>query len=183
MPTVVCQRQDRHSSVLLHPSPIVFGECGDRLTPKAETDARVPTCLYRDASSSNRRSSGELPPAKPSLCSTRQFPSARTLALERRQFFAQYHPINVAFKVVGAGSVCLRDYYVSMESNIAVAPPSPEVSREQGKRQSPAKPAPTHFFFRSRRNRLRLIPPFYRKLYPLEHATAVRSPMDNALCS
>jgi len=157
MPTEVCQRQDRHGSVLLHPSPIAFGKCGDRLMPKAETNARMATCLYRDASSSNRRSSGELPPAKPSSCSTRQFPYARTLALERRQFFALYHPINVSFKVVGAGSVGLRDYYVSMESNIAVAPPSPEVSRKHGKRQSPAKPAPTHFFFRSRRNRPRLI--------------------------
>lgn len=150
MPTVVCQRQDRYGSALLRASPIAFGGCGDRPTPKAETNARMATCLYQDASSSNRRSSGELPPAKPSSCSTRQFPSARTLALERRPFFAQYHPIHVSLKVkvkvVGAGPVGLRDNDVSMENNIAVAAPSPEVSREHGKRQSPAKPAPTHVF-------------------------------------
>ena len=41
--------------------------------------------------------------------------------LERRHFLAQYHPIDVAFKVVGTGSVGLRDYCIYLESNIAVA--------------------------------------------------------------
>ena len=36
---------------------------------------------------------------------------------ERRHFFAQYKPIDVGFKVVGTGSVGLRDYLVYLEGN------------------------------------------------------------------
>jgi uncharacterized protein (DUF2252 family) len=36
---------------------------------------------------------------------------------ERRHFFSQYRPIDVSFKVVGTGSVGLRDYCVYMEGN------------------------------------------------------------------
>jgi uncharacterized protein (DUF2252 family) len=48
-------------------------------------------------------------------------PYARTLAPERRHFLAQYHPIDVAFKVVGTGSVGLRDYCIYFEGNAASA--------------------------------------------------------------
>jgi uncharacterized protein (DUF2252 family) len=48
-------------------------------------------------------------------------PYARTLAPERRHFLAQYHPIDVAFKVVGTGSVGLRDYCIYLEGNAASA--------------------------------------------------------------
>ncbi|MFT4114473.1 DUF2252 domain-containing protein [Silvibacterium sp.] len=40
-----------------------------------------------------------------------------TLQPERRHFLAQYHAIDVAFKVVGTGSVGLRDYVIYMEGN------------------------------------------------------------------
>jgi uncharacterized protein (DUF2252 family) len=40
-----------------------------------------------------------------------------TLLRERRHFLAQYRPVDVAFKVVGTGSVGLRDYCVYMEGN------------------------------------------------------------------
>jgi uncharacterized protein (DUF2252 family) len=40
---------------------------------------------------------------------------ARTLQPERRHFFAQYRPVDVAFKVVGTGSIGLRDYCIYME--------------------------------------------------------------------
>ena len=42
---------------------------------------------------------------------------AETLQPERRHFLAQYHAIDVAFKVVGTGSVGLRDYVIYMEGN------------------------------------------------------------------
>jgi uncharacterized protein (DUF2252 family) len=42
---------------------------------------------------------------------------AGTLQPERRHFLAQYHPIDVAFKVVGTGSVGLRDYVIYLEGN------------------------------------------------------------------
>ena len=43
-------------------------------------------------------------------------PYARTLQPERRHFLAQYRPIAVAFKVVGTGSVGLRDYCIYFEA-------------------------------------------------------------------
>jgi uncharacterized protein (DUF2252 family) len=42
---------------------------------------------------------------------------AESLLPERRHFLAQYTPIDVAFKVVGTGSVGLRDYCVYMQGN------------------------------------------------------------------
>jgi uncharacterized protein (DUF2252 family) len=42
---------------------------------------------------------------------------AESLQRERRHFLAQYKPVDVAFKVVGTGSVGLRDYCVYMEGN------------------------------------------------------------------
>jgi uncharacterized protein (DUF2252 family) len=42
---------------------------------------------------------------------------AESLLPERRHFLAQYRPVDVAFKVVGTGSVGLRDYIVLMEGN------------------------------------------------------------------
>jgi uncharacterized protein (DUF2252 family) len=41
----------------------------------------------------------------------------QTLQSQRQVFLAQYRPIDVAFKVVGTGSVGLRDYCVYMEGN------------------------------------------------------------------
>jgi uncharacterized protein (DUF2252 family) len=41
----------------------------------------------------------------------------QTLQSQRQHFFAQYRPVDVAFKVVGTGSVGLRDYCVYMEGN------------------------------------------------------------------
>ena len=42
---------------------------------------------------------------------------AESLQPERRHFLTQYRPVDVAFKVVGTGSVGLRDYVVLMEGN------------------------------------------------------------------
>jgi uncharacterized protein (DUF2252 family) len=47
---------------------------------------------------------------------------AESLQPERRHFLAQYRPMDVAFKVVGTGSVGLRDYCVLMEGNGAKDP-------------------------------------------------------------
>jgi uncharacterized protein (DUF2252 family) len=49
-------------------------------------------------------------------------PYAESLLPERRHFLAQYRPIDVAFKVVGTGSVGLRDYCVLMDGNGAKDP-------------------------------------------------------------
>jgi len=74
-----------------------------------------------------------------------------TLQSQRKYFFSQYRPVDVAFKVVGTGSVGLRDYCVYMEGNgpgdpfflqikeeapSAYAPylQDPHVARHQGQR-------------------------------------------------
>ena len=44
-------------------------------------------------------------------------PYEESLLPERRRFLAQYRPLDVAFKVVGTGSVGLRDYCVYLEGN------------------------------------------------------------------
>ncbi len=74
-----------------------------------------------------------------------------TLQSQRQHFLAQYRPVDVAFKVVGTGSVGLRDYCVYLEGNgpedplflqikeeapSAYAPylQDPHVPRQQGQR-------------------------------------------------
>jgi len=49
-------------------------------------------------------------------------PYAETLQPERRHFLAQYTPLDVAFKIVGTGSVGLRDYCIYMQGNGAKDP-------------------------------------------------------------
>jgi uncharacterized protein (DUF2252 family) len=49
-------------------------------------------------------------------------PYEDSLLRERRHFLAHYRPLDVAFKVVGTGSVGLRDYCVYMEGNGARDP-------------------------------------------------------------
>jgi uncharacterized protein (DUF2252 family) len=44
-------------------------------------------------------------------------PYLHSILPERRHFFARFTPIDVAFKIVGTGSVGLRDYVVYMEGN------------------------------------------------------------------
>ncbi len=44
-------------------------------------------------------------------------PYVQTLQPERRHFFARFKPIDVGFKVVGTGSVGMRDYVVYLEGN------------------------------------------------------------------
>jgi uncharacterized protein (DUF2252 family) len=47
---------------------------------------------------------------------------AETLQPERRHFLAQYTPLDVAFKIVGTGSVGLRDYCIYLQGNGADDP-------------------------------------------------------------
>ena len=55
---------------------------------------------------------------------------ARTLAPERQHFFARLQPLDVAFKVVGTGSVGMRDYCVLMEGNGADDPVFLQIKQE-----------------------------------------------------
>jgi len=72
---------------------------------------------------------------------------AESLQPERRHFLAQYTPLDVAFKIVGTGSVGLRDYCVYMQGNGAKDPLFLQVKEEAHSAYTPylGEPsAPTH---------------------------------------
>jgi uncharacterized protein (DUF2252 family) len=61
----------------------------------------------------------------------------QTLQPERRHFLAQYYPIDVAFKVVGTGSVGLRDYVVYFEGNGPGDPLFLQIKEQPGSAYAP----------------------------------------------
>ena len=63
-----------------------------------------------------------------------------TLLPERRHFFAQYRPIAVGFKVVGTGSVGLRDYCVYLEGNGPADPLFLQIKQEARSAWAPYLP-------------------------------------------
>lgn len=65
----------------------------------------------------------------------------KSLLPERQQFFAQYRPIDVAFKVVGTGSVGMRDYCIYMEGNGPGDPLFLQVKEETASAYAPYLPA------------------------------------------
>ena len=60
-----------------------------------------------------------------------------TLQPERRHFLEQYHPLDVAFKVVGTGSVGLRDYVIYFEGNGPADPLFLQVKEQPGSAYAP----------------------------------------------
>jgi uncharacterized protein (DUF2252 family) len=60
-----------------------------------------------------------------------------TLLPERQHFFDQYRPLDVAFRVVGTGSVGLRDYVIYMEGNGSEDPLFLQVKEEPGSAYAP----------------------------------------------
>ncbi len=71
---------------------------------------------------------------------------AETLQPERRHFLAQYTPLDVAFKIVGTGSVGLRDYCIYMQGNGAKDPLFLQVKEEVASAYTPylGEPATHH---------------------------------------
>ncbi len=61
----------------------------------------------------------------------------KSLLPERQHFFDQYHPLDVAFRVVGTGSVGLRDYVVYMEGNGSEDPLFLQIKEEPGSAYAP----------------------------------------------
>jgi uncharacterized protein (DUF2252 family) len=64
-------------------------------------------------------------------------PYNETLQPERRHFLAQYHPLDVAFKVVGTGSVGLRDYVIYFEGNGQGDPLFLQIKEQPGSAYAP----------------------------------------------
>ncbi len=70
-------------------------------------------------------------------------PYLRSLLPERRHFFARFTPIDVAFKVVGTGSVGLRDYTIYMEGNGPTDPLFLQIKQESTSCYAPYFSTPT----------------------------------------
>jgi uncharacterized protein (DUF2252 family) len=62
---------------------------------------------------------------------------AGSLQPERRHFLAQYTPLDVAFKIVGTGSVGLRDYCIYMQGNGAKDPLFLQIKEETASAYAP----------------------------------------------
>lgn len=78
--------------------------------------------------------------ARPVLASVKTY--RESLLPERQHFLAQYRPVDVAFKVVGTGSVGLRDFLVYLEGNGARDPLFLQVKEEPGSAYLPYLPVP-----------------------------------------
>jgi len=73
--------------------------------------------------------------ARPVLAALKAY--RETLQPERQHFLSQYRPMDVAFKVVGTGSVGLRDYLVYLEGNGARDPLFLQVKEQPGSAYAP----------------------------------------------
>ncbi len=73
-------------------------------------------------------------------------PYAESLLPERRHFLEQFTPVDVAFKVVGTGSVGLRDYCVYLQGNGADDPLFLQIKEEADSCYAPylATSSPSH---------------------------------------
>ncbi|HEX3987392.1 MAG TPA: DUF2252 domain-containing protein [Acidobacteriaceae bacterium] len=76
--------------------------------------------------------------ARPVLAALKSY--RESLLPERQHFFSQYWPVDVAFKVVGTGSVGLRDYLVYLEGNGERDPLFLQVKEEPGSAYAPYLP-------------------------------------------
>ncbi len=76
--------------------------------------------------------------ARPVLASVKAY--RESLQPERLHFLSQYRPLDVAFKVVGTGSVGLRDYLIYLEGNGVRDPLFIQVKEEPGSAYAPYLP-------------------------------------------
>ena len=78
-----------------------------------------------------------LSPAKAEMILDSLTKYRETLMPERQHFFDMYRPLDVAFRVVGTGSVGLRDYIVYMEGNGSADPLFLQIKEEPGSAYAP----------------------------------------------
>ena len=76
--------------------------------------------------------------ARPVLASLKIY--RESLLPERQHFLTQYRPLDVAFKVVGTGSVGLRDYLICLEGNGPRDPLFLQIKEEPGSAYAPYLP-------------------------------------------
>ena len=120
MPVIEAARYQVHRLQRVQPISKVLLKA-ERATPLHTLDTlTVPTTepskgarIFREEKPMLTRVTGAQ--ARAVLASLKEY--SETLLPERRHFLEQYQPIDVAFKVVGTGSVGLRDYVIYFEGN------------------------------------------------------------------
>lgn len=91
-------------------------KAGKKQSPELETQAGLPAKpprIFKNMPPVLKRSTGA--EAERIVASLRKY--VESLSPERQKFFLQYRPVDVAFKVVGTGSIGLRDYCIYMVGN------------------------------------------------------------------
>jgi len=73
--------------------------------------------------------------ARPVLAALKEYRDS--LQPERQHFLAQYRPVDVGFKVVGTGSVGLRDYVIYLEGNGSGDPLFLQIKEQPGSAYAP----------------------------------------------
>lgn len=109
----------------------------ERATPlhslDALTEARKTGRVFRNQAPMLRRLDARQ--ARPVVAALKAYRDS--LLPERQHFLAQYRPVDVAFKVVGMGSVGLRDFVVYLEGNGPRDPLFLQVKEEPGSAYAP----------------------------------------------
>jgi uncharacterized protein (DUF2252 family) len=107
------------------------------LTETASAPAKQPGRVFRTNKPVLERITGAA--AQPIVASLAAY--AKTLQPERQRFLAQYRVLDVAFKVVGTGSVGLRAYCLYMEGNGSKDPLFLQIKEETASAYAPYLPA------------------------------------------
>jgi uncharacterized protein (DUF2252 family) len=124
MPVLDIARYQIHRLGATDPMPAILAQAGRSTPPKLLKSLTEPApALARTAANpSNARNFRSDPPQLERLSAKEAAlvlaalgPYTRTLQPERVHFLHQYSPQDVAFKVVGTGSVALRDYIIYFE--------------------------------------------------------------------
>jgi uncharacterized protein (DUF2252 family) len=125
MPVIEMARYQIHRLAEIDPMPAILAQAEHSTPQKSLKSLTEPVAGAgaKDKDEEGRRRFQSHPPLltrvtgkEAELVLAALGPYARTLQPERRHFLAQYEPLDVAFKVVGTGSVGLRDYCVYFES-------------------------------------------------------------------
>ncbi len=116
LPVLELARYQVHRLAGVHPIADIFEEA-QRATPlhslEQLTEESGSGRIFQSRPPLLRRVTGA--EARDVLASLK--PYVRSLLPERRHFFLQFRPVDVAFKVVGTGSIGLRNYCVYLEGN------------------------------------------------------------------
>ncbi len=121
----------------------------ERETPETTLQRLTHPVSSKDSASAAHRIFNDSKPLLTRLPSTQARPVLAGLSTyresllpERQHLFAQYQPLDVAFKVVGTGSVGLRDYLIYLEGNGPADPLFLQVKEEPGSAYTPYLPNP-----------------------------------------